>query len=314
MLSIDDFQAAGDRAAAQPVAPGPSISTLELEVSRRRGHRRLVAVSGVGIVAILAAASVAMLAAVNEPAQIVTAGGQQANAEPTSDDSPSVRAAEPTVDPVVGDDSDRTSAGALVIEGLAAGDGTTELEVSGHLLLGGDVKIEIRTIQGDGSAEAAEAAAAAADETRQDGDLEIWIERNGDRLTASALVEPDKFVAVTGSAEVLDDLIEMITGDGFEFGPWPGIGGLGQLPDFDQLLPEELFRRLEDGQWWLGGDDFDELAPFGDGVGNLAELDRLLEERLGHLLDGDAPCVRIEFERSADGLQLVLPEGCPSGD
>lgn len=314
MLSVDDFQAAGDRAAVQPVAAGPSISTLELEVARRRGHRRLVAVSALGLVVILGAASVAMLASANEPAQVVAAGRPDAAAEPTADDVPDVPATGAATGPVVGEDTGRTSAGALVIERLAAGDGVTELEVSGHLSLGGEVKIEIRTIQGDGSAEAAEAAAATADEARQDGEIEIWIERKGDRLTASALVEPDKFVAVTGPAEMLDDLIEMITGDGFEFGPWPDIGDLGQLPDLGQLLPEELFRRLEDGKWWLGGDDFEELTPFGDGVGNLDELDRLLEERLGRLFDGDALCVRIDVERSADGLHLVVPDDCPPAD
>ena len=127
----------------------------------------------------------------------------------------------------------------------------------------------LQMITGDGAAEAAQAASAGADESPVIDEMTVWVDAEGDQRTVSALVEPDTFVAITGDADQLDVLIDLLrSGDGmsgFSFGgPGPHSFDFDKLPEefrldgfnFDAF--GENFEGFPDG-FDFDGFDFDEL-------------------------------------------------------
>ncbi|MEM7275128.1 MAG: hypothetical protein AAF547_18750 [Actinomycetota bacterium] len=73
MLTTDDLQAAGERAAARPVDAMPTIEELQREVGRRRQTQRLGIGAGAATLVMVAVGSVMLLRSGDEPMQVIAA-------------------------------------------------------------------------------------------------------------------------------------------------------------------------------------------------------------------------------------------------
>lgn len=322
MLSLDELHAAGDRAAWQPVAPPPPVAELEQEVGRRRGRQRAIVAAGSAVVMAAGLVMAVILVRPGDgPVEVLAA--EPLAAEPgdgappgSSDQAGSADAADgPANDqdaaadrPPARDGSDPGN-DSIVIERSVTGSG-----FSGLFTLDGPFDFEARLVKGEPAAALGAEAAEAADETRTVDGVELWITNRGDQLKVSAMTEPDRFVEVTGPADSIDELIEMVTTQDFPIHPFPDgppFGEHGSFPDLEELLPERLLPHLDRKGWWLEGDLFDDRPWFSDGLDSfddVDELDRYLDERFGTYLD--RPCIRIEVVPDDGEFRLEVPDDC----
>ena len=262
MPSPDDLTQAGRRAAARPV-PMPTIDEIEGRAAQRRTHRRTaLAASGLAVgIAVIAGAVV--LRDGGEPIDTV-AGVAAADAGSLAASTNDGSADEGNL---IGDD-DSTAPD----EALTDGSANIELHLADGLWMSAEV------VRGDEAAVRAEVAAADADETRDVEGTTVWISRDGDKATVSALAEPDVFVAVTGPSDLLDRLVEALD-NGVLIAPGPHFGE--EFPDaleqfFDREFPEGLEEFFGEG---LGPEAFDFERFFSDRFGPGAfDLEEFFDE------------------------------------
>ena len=305
MPSPDDLTQAGHRAAARPV-PMPTIDEIEGRAAQRRTHRRAVmAASGLAVgIAVIAGAVV--LRDRGEPVDTV-AGLAAAHVE---SDTASNNDASGDEGNLIGDDDSAASH-----ESLGDGSANIELHLADGLWMSADV------VRGDEAAGRAETAAADADETRDVEGTTVWISRDGDKATVSALVEPDVFVAVTGPGDLLDRLVEALD-NGVLIAPGLHFGE--EIPDaleelFDRELPEGLeeffgegfdpealdFERFFSDRFGPGAFDLEEF--FGEGFD--PESFDFGSDRFGEGFEGfDTEQFRSLFERFSLRLDEQLGE------
>ena len=187
----NDFQAAGRRAAMQPVPSPPPLAQLQENADKQKSKRRLVG-SGVAALAFIAVSLPLALSMQNSTTvQSVVAGtGQIAPAAQVDSPAPSTDPA--PVSAAAQDDSASGESGVRIE--FSAGQGDE------------DISLSIKVLTGPEAAAAATDAAAEATETLDLDGLAVWVSGSGDQRTVAALVEPDEFVEVTGNADQLDRL------------------------------------------------------------------------------------------------------------
>ena len=143
---------------------------------------------------------------------------------------------------------------------------------------GDDFSLSIQVLSGEQAVVAAQAAAAAADETLDVDDITVWVSGSGDQRTVAALVEPNEFVEVTGDADQLDKLIEVLRNGGLDHrGDRQGHGFPGGgLHGMDDAQWQEFFDRFESEDFDFSHDGgFGDLEQFFGPDGEFAELEDL---------------------------------------
>ena len=162
-----------------------------------------------------------------------------------------------------------------------------------ELRAGDDFALTIQVISGDNAASEASDAAASATETLEVDGITVWVEGSGDERTVSTLVEPDEFVRVTGPADDLDRLIDVLRNGGFDMrGDRQGLG-LGD-PEW-----ETFFEQFENGDFSFDIDGLDI-----DGL----NLDDLLKDFDGNFsFDGEFPFE--DFQGFGDLEEFFGPNG-----
>lgn len=232
----DQLQEAGARASQRPVPQAPSYADLTSVVAKRGRRRRTVIGSSIaGLVLLVAVPLAASQVGGETDAPSLLTSAQDGEVPVESTLAPSTTAV-PTTASVAPADPDtapepRTS--------------------DGHLAFG-DLNLSVDVVSGEEAVTRAEEAEAVADETRQVDELTVWIKRDGDQTTVSALVEPTQFIEVTAPGELIDSAIDFLTiGDTFgnSFGELPDFDELepGELPDLGEILPPEVLERFENG-------------------------------------------------------------------
>ena len=244
MPSIADLEAAGSRAAVQPVPVAPAIDALHDRAGKHQNKRRLVG-SAVVVVAFMALAVPAALSMRSQSVvQEVAAGAAE-------------------VAPAASQGSNGNSSGqaAAAAQTEDADEESTREHTTGRFEMRfGDVSFSGRVLTGDAAIEAAADAEAAADETREVDGQTVWISRDGDRATVSSLIDGTEFVEVVGPGDQLDRLLDIAASGAPELPPLPAMPGMPPMPQLPEI--EEFFEGF-DG---LDADEFFER--FGDHTGD----------------------------------------------
>ena len=216
MHTTDALEAAGRRAALGPVPSPPTIDALVAEVDRRRSKRRRV----------VGGAAAAIVAAVAIPVGVVLIDGGQADVvtlasddvaeslsdapaslasqpEPSPTSAPTTNAVPTTeVPPSSPQAEESIDRGPLV--GLSDEDFDLRLELGGQ-------SFAIAVLHGAEALSRADDAAAFADETRDIDGQTVWLDEQGDTLVASALIDGEMFVQVTGPRDQLEQILDLVT-------------------------------------------------------------------------------------------------------
>lgn len=316
MPYTSDLEAAGRRAALQPVPRPPAVDTLRAAAGDHRSKRGLV----------LSAAAVVLVLAIGVPVALNLRGSttvQNIAAGPAAQDA--------AQDTPAGSEPDPGAAGAAGAQD--EDDSGSESEARFELHAGGDMSFSVETIKGSGAQAAADSAAANADETRVVDGTTVWITSDGVTATASALVEPRFFVRVEGPADQLDELLDVIAGGEFGVHDFPAFPGLEHDEFFD-----EFFENFENGEFpgLEGFEGFEDFFPDGefpgfdglDGLEGLDGFDELFEglfengqfpdleglegfDELFGGFSGDGGCISIDVGGDEE-FRLEFPEGCAS--
>ena len=259
MRTESDLHAAGRRASLRPVPAPPPLAELQHRADKMATKRRVLGSSLAALVLLAIGVPVALNARGTTTVQNVAAG--------TGDAAPAAQVEAPGEPEVPNGDTDEQETDDVRVQ---ISDATTSFA--------------LQLITGSGAEQAAQAAAAAADESLDIDGMTIWIDEDGDQRTVSALVEPEAFVAITGDAAQLDALIDMLrSGEGmssFSFGG-PGPHSF----DFEGF--GENFNGFPDGFDFEGfGEDFN-LDDFNfEGFGENFNLDDFNFEGFGENFNG----------------------------
>ena len=214
MPTPDLLESAGRRAALGPVPAAPSLDALSAEVDRRRSrHHKIVGGVAAALVVALAIPA-ALVLADNDQTDLVTLASN--DGIELSSDEPTGLAAQ--VDP-----APTTTTSVVATSSTAASASSTTQQIQGRgPFLGfndenfdlrldlGDESFSIAVISGDDAATRAAEAEASADETRQIDEQAVWIDNNGDEVTASALIDGETFVEVRGPQEQIDRILDLV--------------------------------------------------------------------------------------------------------
>lgn len=233
---------AGQRAAYRPVPPPPPVDTLVAEVGRRRTKRRRAAGGAFAALAAVVAIPFGVAALDNEPeavtlatddgaspAESATLAGQAEPVPTTTTEATSTTTVAPTEEPV--DDARR---GPLLVPDFSE-DGEFDLQLD---LGEGSFALEVS--KGDDAADRAAAAAESADETRVIDDQTVWLDDQGDRTAASALIDETTFVEVTGPTDQIERALELVTQ--FSEGSLGFFGHDDFTFDPEQFFDDEAFK------------------------------------------------------------------------
>lgn len=329
MPYTSDLEAAGRRAALQPVPRPPAVDTLRTAADGHRSKRGLV----------LSAAAVLLVLAIGVPVALNMRGSttvQNVAAGPAAQDA--------LQDTPAGSQPDPAAGGAAGAQDDDDPGGESESEARFELRTGGDTSFSVETIKGSGAQGAADSAAADADDTRVVDGSTVWIISDGVTATASALVEPQFFVRVEGPADQLDELLAVIADGDFDVHDFPAFPGLEHDEFFDRFL-----ENFENGEFPAfegleGLEGFDDLFQDGrfpgfEGLEGLEGLDELFEgffengqfpdleefegfegleglegfDELFGGFSGDEGCISIDVGGDEE-FRLEFPEGCASSD
>lgn len=319
-----DLEGAGRRAAVQPVPAAPALATLEQQAGRRRSKRRALG-GGMAVLALVAmGVPIALSLRLATPTQTVSAG-------------PLAQQIAPPASQV--DDSDGSQpAGAAGTQSVASAQDDTqeeEGEATFDLRYGPDLSLSIKVLRGEGAEQAAATAEAGADETRTVDDITVWIARDSDVVTVAGLVEPGTYVEVTGPADQLDRLLDVLESRGVEMHEFPAFPHADIEKFFDEFGAD--FERFgEDFERFQGEDfsfffDFDDdqrpgFGFFGHGLGDgegphfeffpdegeWPDFNEFFEhfdsQRDSFFADG---CIVIDGN---DDFEFEFPPGCSSAD
>ena len=301
MPSPDLLESAGQRAAYRPVPMPPALDDLVHEVDRRRKKRRLIG-GGVGALSLALALPFVTSFVTNDEPDVVTFATEDAGASSVSD---SPVAVQPAATSTTTSTSTTTPAESSSDFGPFAGMDEENFDLSLNF---GDTSIAIEVITGGDAADRAAAAETAATTTRTIDDETIWLEEVGDQVTAAAFFETDTFVSVTGPADDIDRVLDLVTEHAN--GPVQFFDPSEFANRFD--LPEGLF----DDDLDFDGDlnfDFD-----GDGLpedldsffenGVFPGLDDAAMEDFRREMDEFSECMRIELDRNGDSATIEIPD------
>lgn len=250
MPSTDALERAGQRAAYRPVPAPPSIDSLTAEVGRRRTKRRRAVGGGVA----------ALAAVVAIPFGVATLNDSQPDVVTLATDDGSAPAEAAAVGAQVGPDTSTTVApttttlapnaddarrGPLFLPEFGE-DGTFDLELDL-----GEGSFSLEVTNGEDAADRAAAAGEAAEESRVIDDLTVWLDDQGDRTTASALIDETTFIEVTGPTDKIERVLDLVT----QFSE----GSFGFFGHEDFELPENFFDSegfMFDPEQFFNGEEF----------------------------------------------------------
>jgi len=281
MPSPDLLEAAGRRAAFRPVPTPPSIDELASEVGRRRTKKRQIVGALAAAVALVVAIPLgASIISAEEP-DVVTLASDGEAPDPPDQIGQAPVAVEPAETSSTTTSSTTTT---VVVDNNRAPIITADGENFDLALEFGDVPFAIEVIGGEGASESAAAAAADADRTRTLDDVTVWIDEQGDQVTASALID-DSFVAVTGPADEVERILDLVTqldvADSFDRFAFPD-------EMFDGDFPFDMDEFFEDGEW--------------PGV-DQESIDELRKE-----FEAFSECMQLEFDLEDDPRTIEIPD------
>lgn len=299
MPSPDLLESAGQRAAYRPVPMPPPLEDLATEVDRRRKKRRAIG-GTLAALSLVVAIPVGVSLVSNDQPDVVTFATEDGDRGSVSESPVAVQPAETSTSTTPSTSTSTTVVSdADAPSGPFAGMDDDNFDLSLNF---GDTSISIEVITGGDAADRAAAAEAAADTTRTIDDETIWLDEQGDQVTASAFFDDETFVSVTGPADDIDRVLDLVTEHAN--GPITFFDPSDFADRFD--LPDGLF----DGDFELDldgdglPDDFDEL--FNDG--QLPGFDDQAMEDFRKQVEKFSECMRIELDRSGDSASIEIPD------
>lgn len=278
MPSIDHLKAAGERAALRPVPVPPSIDELSDEVGRRRSRKRSIVGGAAAALTLVVAVPLGAALITNDAPDVVTFATENGGPDQLGQAPVAVQPAETTTTTTI---ATRTTAADSARPSISADGEHFDL----NLQFGG-ASYAIEVIAGDDASSRAATSAAAADSTRTIDGLTIWLDEKDDEVTASALIDDQTFLAVTGPAAEIDQILDLVSnhadGDAlFEQFTFPEGMFDGDFP----FGPDGLF---EDGEW--------------------PGLDEAMTEELRSEIEAFSECMRSQFDVDADQASIEVPD------
>lgn len=207
MPSPDLLEAAGHRAAFLPVPMPPSVDDLSQEVGRRRTKKRRIVGGGAAALALVLAVPLGLSLVGNDQPNLVTLASETSDGDAVGQPATAVQSAETSSTTSAPTLATNTPEGAAAT-GPFAGMSDENFDLSLNF---GDISISIEVITGGDAPERAGAAESSADSARTIDDETIWLDEDGDDVTASALFDGQTFVAVTGPGDDIDRVLDLVT-------------------------------------------------------------------------------------------------------
>ncbi len=306
MPSPDLLESAGQRAAFRPVPAPPSLHDLTAEVGRRRTKKRRTIGGGLVALALVVGLPVGASFIGSDEPDVVTFAADDVDSasvsegvvalQPaeTSSTSTSTSSTSSTSTSVPEDSSSDADLGPLA--GMDEDNFTLTVKSS-------EMSISVEVITGGDAAERANAAEAAADSTQTIDDVTVWRSNEGDQTTASAFLDGETFISVTGPTNEIDEVLDLVTGY------------------------SENSMNLFDGEFELDGEfEFDDDFRFDfDGDGLPEDLDEFFDDLKFPGVDQEvmdefrqqmkefSECMQPTFERSGDSATIEIPDCDPPG-